>query len=509
MPDRRILHLSSHQIACFLWQGGMVHADGSFENTAEGIAGFSRYVAEHENSVFTLVINLAEEGFLQETIPFLQKRDREAVIARKLSQLFYATTYSTAVSLGFEKTQRKDERLLFAALTASTTIDPWVAALGDARVPIAGILSLPFLGENLLKKLKVEDERCILLTAQDQSIRETYFERGRLHFSRLSPLANTSIGGMAQGFATEAVKLQQYLLSQRLISRNQVLRAIVVAHPQALPTIEASCISTESLAFQIVNSEECSRLCGLKNAPINSHIDALMAHLAVSTTSKAQFAKETLRHDYRVWQLRNGLIGVAAAMAVACTLFASKELYSAYRLNSEAEAVMQQASEARIRYEDIRRTFPPIPTTNETLRQVIDRYVELERDGGASPEGFYHDLGAALNQSPRIDVESITWKSGTAASADRTLQAASPSPNSQSAQISGTVNVGRRATPRQALTVFDQFVAALRANQSLEVKIIQRPFDIDSSKALKGAGETTVDSGKRPFALEITRRTQR
>ena len=61
------------------------------------------------------------------------------------------------------------------------------------------------------QKLKIEDERCILLTLQDQTIRETFYERGRLHFSRLSPLANTSIGGIAQGFATEAIKLQQYL----------------------------------------------------------------------------------------------------------------------------------------------------------------------------------------------------------------------------------------------------------------------------------------------------------
>lgn len=49
---------------------------------------------------------------------------------------------------------------------------------------------------------------------QDQSIRQSYFEKGELHFSRLTPLQNSSISGIAQTFSAEAVKLQQYLSSQ-------------------------------------------------------------------------------------------------------------------------------------------------------------------------------------------------------------------------------------------------------------------------------------------------------
>ncbi len=504
MTERRILHLGPHQLACYVWQGGSVRGEGVFENNPEGIAAYNDYLATNANSVFTLLVNIAEESFQLETIPFLQANDRKAVIARKLSQLFYTTPYTAAFSLGYEKTRRKDERLLLAALTAPSALDPWVSGLRDARVALAGIHSLPFLGEALLKKLKVADERCILLTLQDQTIRETFYERGRLHFSRLSPLANTSIGGIAQGFATEAVKLQQYLLSQRLIARNQPLRAIVIAHPQAMAAVEASCLNTESLTFEFVGTDTCSSSVGLKTPPGDSHVEALLAHLAVSAAPAIQFAKETLRHDYRIWQIRNALYGFGAVILLGCTLFAAKEFYSTYSLNSEAESVAQRAQEARHRYEEIRSTFPPVPTNNETLRQIIDRYAELERGGGSSPETFYRELSAALGRSPNVDVDAIAWKSGGGAPA--TSGGVTLPTGNQTAAVRGTISLGAKATPRQTLAAFDQFVADLRANPALEVKVSQQPFDIDSGKSLKSGAEISGDAGVRPYALEITRR---
>ncbi|MBK9446083.1 MAG: hypothetical protein IPO00_08285 [Betaproteobacteria bacterium] len=506
MPERRILYLSTHQMAAFHWQGGTVRAEGSFELSPSGFDAFGAYVAAHPKSIFTLLVNLAEEGFQLETIPFLQGNDRSTVITRKLSQLFYTTPYTASISLGHEKTRRKDEKLLLAALTGQAALDPWVSALRDARAAIAGIYSLPFLGEVLLKKLKIADEHCILLTLQDQTIRETYFERGKLHFSRLSPLTHTSIGGIAQAFATEAVKLQQYLLSQRLIARNQSLRAIVVAHPQAMQAVETSCISTELLAFHIASTDECSGLVGLKTAPTTSHADTIFSHIVAATPPVAQFAKPALRRDYRLWQVRNALLGFGAAVLLTCALFAAKQFYGTYTLSSEAEAISAQAMDARQRYEEIARTFPVIPTSNETLRQIMNRYAELESNG-ASPELLYREISAALSSAPAVDIGTIEWRTAGAASTTGNQPAAALSDSSgQTALIRGTLNLGTRATPRQILQAFQQFVDTLSANPALQVQVIQQPFDVDSGKALRSGNDGTADTGARPFALEITRR---
>ena len=479
-----------------------------FEATPQGMVAFADYIAAHSKSIYSLLANIAEEGFQLDTIPFLQRGDRSAVISRKLAQLFHGTPYTAAASLGYEKTRRKDERLLLAALTAPTVLDPWLTVLRDARAVLTGIHSLPFLGETLLQKLKIGDDHCILLTVQDQSIRETYFERGKIHFSRLSPLANTSIGGIAQAFASEALKLQQYLLSQRQIARNQSLRAVIVAHPQAMAAVETSCIGTEALAFTILGTDHCCREIGLKTPPADSHADALFAHLVASTKSAIQFAPESLRHDYRLHQVRNALYGVGAVALAACLLFAGKQLFGTYQLDSEAEAIAAQAESARLRYDDIARTFPPIPTSNETLRQIMNRYAELDSEG-TSPERMYRDISAAMAASPAIEIDAIDWKAANADTGSPATNipagaaARGPTP---SAQLRGTVDLGARATPRQILAAFQAFVTTLEANKTLEVRVTQQPFDIDSGKSLRSGSEILAETTARPFTLEILRR---
>lgn len=506
MNERRILLLSTHQLAAYVWQGGNVRLEGTFENTPPGIAAFSDYLHANASSTYQLLVNLPEEGFQVETIPFLQGKDRQSIVSRKLSQLFYTTPFTAATSLGFEKTRRKDERLLLSAITGAAQLEPWTQALSATRVALAGIYSLPFLGAPLLKKLKITDERCVLLTLQDQSIRETYFEKGELHFSRLSPLLNTSIAGIAQTFASEALKLQQYLLSQRMVARNQPLRVIVIAHPQARKAVETSCISTETLHFDIIGTDDCATRIGLKTPPADSHADMICAHLLAAAAPRTQYAPEPLLHAYRLLQLRRGLIGIGAVLLAGCLLFAGRQFHAAYDHASDASAIEAEATSARQRYDDITRTFPAIPANNETLRWIVSRYQELE-SGGTSPEPLYRDISAALAHAPAIDLEAVEWKSG-GQNAATTAQAngVSGTPGPQTAQVRGTINLGSKATPRQVLATFQQFVDALSANPLLIVKVTQQPFDIESGKALRSSADGAAETAVRPFTLQISRK---
>ncbi len=514
MNERRVLILSPHQLSAFVWKGGEVRSEAGFENSPAGLAAFRDYLQARGNSVFQLLVNIAEEGFQLETIPFLQGKDRQSVLTRKLSQLFYTTPFTAATSLGFEKTRRKDERLLLSAITGAAVIEPWTQLLRETRVALSGIHSLPFVGATLLRKLGIGDECCVLLTQQDQTIRETYFEKGALHFSRLSPLTNTSIAGIAQSFASEALKLQQYLLSQRMVARNQPLKVVVIAHPLAMKAVETSCISTETLQFDIFGSDACAAKIGLKTPPPDSHAEAIFVHLLATSAPRTQYAPEPLLHDYRLLQIRRALLGAGTIALVACLLFTGRQWHRTFDEVAQAQVIEAEALTARQRYEDIARTFPAIPANNETLRWIIARQQELER-GGTSPEPLYRDLSAALGKVPAVDLDAIEWKSGNVPASPNgsgapaaALAGANAGPGPQSAAVRGTVNLGGKATPRQVLATFNQFVEALAANPRLTVKVTQQPFDIESGKALKSSADSTAETASRPFALLITRKDE-
>lgn len=510
MKTSRLLYLSAYQMTAFRWHSGKLTSEGLFAATEGGHQQFAAYLAQHRKSVFAILANVSEEGFQIETIPFLQGSDRQAIIRRKLGQLFFNAGLTASLSLGYEKSKRKDERIMLAALTNNDFFTPWIKAIDGAGVALAGIYSLPLLAPSLLKKLRFVEEQCLLLTVQDQSIRQSYFEKGELHFSRLTPLQNSSIGGIAQTFASETHKLQQYLASQRLIGRSQPITAHILVHPGALKTVQNSCISTETIHFNILSIEDCAKKTGLKTLPPDTHCEQLFLNLLVSDPPRIQFANDDQRHNYHLVKIRSALHGLGALVLLGCLLFSVKLMYETFSISQETEKFRSEAGVSRQRYNDIVKTFPPIPTNNETLRRVIDRFVELDRNS-ATPNSLYHEISRALQAAPSAEIESIDWKvggvdTGAVKSVGQSSVAIAVPSDSESVVVRGTLKLGLNANARQMLGAFNYLIDALKANPKLKVDVLQRPFDIESGKSLKG-GDTTVEDNKpRSFILQITRK---
>lgn len=512
MRPQRLLYLSTHQMAAYHWRKGTLACEATFSPTDAGLQQFARYLAENPASVFSLLVNVAEEGFHLETIPYLRGADRRTVIRRKLAQTFFNTPLATAISLGHEKSRRKDERLLLAALSSPAFLQPWLDGIRAADAALSGIFSLPLLVPSLLRKLHIPPEPCLLLSVQDQSIRQSFFEKGELHFSRLTPLQHSSIGGIAQAFAAEAVKLQQYLSSQRLIGRGQAITAHILAHPGAFKAIENSCVDTPAVRFNILDITECARRTGLKTVPQDTHAESLFLHLLVADPPGVQFAGADLRHSFRIVQIRSLLQGAGAMALAACLLLSGKYLFDAHQVAQDTEALHAEAVLARQRYGDIVKTFPSVPTDNETLKRVIDRYLAQERRS-TTPAGLYREVSQALQAEPSIEIDRLEWRIGgadpdAAGSGSQGANVRAVPEDSESIAVRGTLRLGPNATTRQLLAAFGRFVEALRANANLQVDILQQPLDIASGTSLRGGDTVREEEKPRDFGLLVTRRIE-
>ena len=221
MTPRRLLLLEANHLAAYHWQGGHLHVEGDFAADAPGLEAFGEYLKRHDNSLFTLLADVAEEGFQIEDIPRVQGRDKAAIISRRLGQYFYGSPYTTALSLGRETTGRKDEKMLFAGLTRPPQIDPWLTVLKETGSQLTALHSAPFLVTELYKGLDLSGGRHLLLTIGKGGLRQTYFENGQFRFSRLTPLVLGSVDEIALACATEAEKIYQYLVGQRLLERGR------------------------------------------------------------------------------------------------------------------------------------------------------------------------------------------------------------------------------------------------------------------------------------------------
>ncbi len=509
MRCRRLIYFGAQQVRAFHWQAGVLTDEGAFDASEAGQQRFASYLSGNPKSIFMILANVSDEGFHSETIPFLRGADRQAIITRKLGQQFFNAKLTTSISLGHEKSRRKDERILLAALTNNEFFAPWLLTMARVGAPLAGIYSLPLLGPLLARKLGIPDERCLLLTIQDQSIRQSYLEKGELHFSRLTPLQNGSNESMAKTFASESRKLQQYLVSQRLLGRQQPITAYLLVHAAAREVVESHCVDSTTLAFAILDMEDCAHWCKLKTLPIDTRCEPLFLHLLATRPPRTQFASDTQRHDYHLWLLRSALRSTGAVLLLGSLLWTGKQIYDAHHLHQEVDIIQAEAALSRQRYDQILKTFPPIPTSNENLRRVINRYLELEK-GSGSPMYLWREISRALQDATAVELDGIEWKVA-AAQAPRTAASADaqhhepPPADSEVAVVRGTLRLGPDSHPRQVLAVFNHLLDTLKRNPQLQVEVLQQPFDVESGKALKSGEAAIEDRQPRSFKLQIRR----
>jgi hypothetical protein len=504
----RLLYLNTHRLSAYAWQRGTLQSEGVFDYDDEGLGRFVDYLGKHGNRPLSLLANVAEEGHALESIPFLRGSDRQTLITRKIGQNFLGTSLTAIVSLGYEKTQRKNEKLLISALTNPAHFEPWLRRISDAEVPLAGIYTIAQLGGQLLQKLGHEQKRCLLLTVQDHTIRETYLVDGHAHFSRMAPLNDSSIAGIASAFAAESGKLHQYLVGQRLIGRDESLPAFIVAHPQTIPAIENACPEHGPLNFTLIDSHDAARKLKLHTLPIDNRCDLLFLHLLATARPGQQFASAAHRHHFHLSQIRYGLIAAGLIALLGGTLFAAKATVDAQNLRAEASEQASSAADLNRRYQEISATFPQLGVDNDTLRRLTNRYGDLVAQQRQPIQG-YRMVSKVLDRMPAIVLEGIDWQNGQNARPGPAPAGVSQASVNRRGEpeiitVRGAIRL-ERATPRQTLAVFDQFVDALRADPANTVKVQQRPFDIESGQALRGGDGQDEEVQPRQFAVEIVR----
>lgn len=468
MPASQVLCLAAGGLAAWRFARGAPTV-ARFGADDEGLRRFAEHLRAHRRDRFTLLANLADEEFRIETLPALRGSDRAAVIARRLAQAFPGTPHVGCQSLGHERTRRREERVLLAALTAPERLAPWLAALRDAGAAVAGIQSLPFVAPRLLARIAPGDAATLLFTLQDDSLRESLVARGRLVFSRLVPLADDDADPLAR-IAAEAPALQRYLVGRGLLAGDGAPRLVAVVHPEHLRVRRGM-----PAGLVLVAADDCARRAGLRDAPADDRIDAVHARLAIAVRRPVQFADPALRRGDRQRRLAHALRLTGAAALAAGVIFAGRQHLAAQDLDAAAASLRADAESLRQRAATRAAGRPPLPAERAALHRIVERHDALRREL-ATPAAFYRDLGRILAQAPAIALDAIDWQAATADAGE-------------SATLRGTVDADAAAG------AFDDLLAAIGGDPTLTVRVERRPQPGDGNADGRG------------FVLHIVRRS--
>lgn len=519
LRKQRLLYLTADRLRAYSLSRGKLVAEGAFERNDAGLAAFSAYLAGTRN-LYYLVIDVVEEDFHQDVIPHMGRRDRRQVLSRKLAQRYRDTSLTLSLSLGYDKGERRNERVLYASFSNTQQFQPWLAALAKSEVRLVGVYSTALLAPALIKRAGLKAPRCLLVSVQQTGLRQTYVEDGKIRFSRVGRLNREDTESVAATCAAESARLQQYLVTTRqLPTANTPIDVMVLAPERFSAALGAACRSTETLHFNLVSAETQCRTGSLSSFPAETPCDALFLHTAAISAPAEQFAQDQHRHYYRLWQFGKGLYAAGAAALAAGLLYAGADLIGAYSLNQQIQIDKTRFDSLSAEYARVNATFPQTPTSTENLKETIKQYRILQAQT-ISPAHLLLETSKVLAAYPQVEIDRIEWhvgKQGAERPGAKAAPTAAPTAAAPAldlgyelATISARV-VGARRTDVRAITdMATGFIDAFKKVPQLQVSGVNMPFDTSAEDTFKGdVGSERAIAEDARFALTIGRRLGR
>ena len=489
MTRRCVLFLDSEGLAAWFWRGGWLERGPDFSPDEEGFGAFETWLAMQSGTHFTLLADCVEEGFQFETIPYVVGRDRAALLSRKLAQLFYGSPYVSSVSLGRERGGRRDERMLFVALTRPAQLEPWMERLRAADVVIVGITTTALLISATLRQSLRVLPRVLTVCRTATGIRQTLFEDGRLRFSRLAVLPPNG-PNWTESVLFEVQKTYQYLVAQRSIARNSTLSVVVLANAVEHAALRAACGDNELFSFSLLDLGDRERGLGLRTPSHESDATLLLAHLAARDTGTVQLAPSRDRHSYRWWLAQRTTLAVGVIGLILSMLIALRTEIDTRALDQASDEIRLDTQARQLRYERLLSTMPRLPASVESIQGVVRELDEIAVLG-RGPGPALVRISRVLNRHPEIDLQRLEWSlpdriladvgQAGAKSADKAPQIGSI------AVLTARLSTSTPLSQRETVEAVNQILEDMRREGAIDATVLRLPFDYGSDRTLRSA----------------------
>ena len=509
---KRLLFFPGHRILAYEWDGSGFRRIEAFEPDDAGRAAFRRWLDEAPRTPVQMLIDVIEEEFHLDHVPHVFARERAHLYQRTVRRHFRASEFTYITRQGRSREGRRDDRVLIAGLTNPDLLHTWLAVLAEARVPLKGIHSLPLVGEYLLPYLGAERSERVLVVSQQvpSTLRQSYYERGRLRFSRLVPGRYEGMDEYADFVHEELHRTLHFLENQRFRGQGKPVDTYVLADTGAHEALRRRLAGSGAMNCHLVALDALAGRLGDRGPATGPYADTIFGQLLLRRRRPANhYGLARLRRFFFVERARVGLrvlagAAVLAALAVAGAAWLQGRVY-------ERAVVEAEARETRFErlYEQRLSQLDEFAYRAVDVKNAVDLMATVADEARRTPETAMDALGGVLADHPGLTLERLQWSRSPAAAgaaergstrAQRAGEGATPV-----VQLAGHVT-GVGDSYREAINRFEAFVAELRAAGFTGVRVERAPFDLEPSTGVSGDSGTTAGEGadeRADFALRL------
>ena len=407
---KHFLYLTNDKLVALIWKGGSIVERDVFNSTELETPAFTEYIDKHRDISTYVVTDLIEEDFRVDTVPHLRGSDRDAVLGRKLSQLYRASPFRHGIIQGREAEGRRDDKVLYHAVTNPELLKPLLAVLDRAEVPLEGIYSSAVLSGKLLSALNAFFQHTLLVTiVPDFGLRQTYFQNKQIKFSRLTPIIFDDGQPVGQLIAAETSRTWQYLDSLRFFASGETLEVSILIHARDRQMVADAIRTYPLIQYRFLDIDEVAEKLKLKPAPVSSHAEELLVHLYAQGRIEDHFATPEQRRYGIFKRARFGLFALTAGILAACTVGAGFNLYQASRVSNEIDRSTDMTKPLQAEYRAVVNEISKQTAASETVRDASGFFVQYIRPAPASPGDFVRDFSQVFAEFPKIQLLQLVW----------------------------------------------------------------------------------------------------
>lgn len=503
---RRAIFLSSDKLAVYHWDNGKLGSSYLFDVSPDGQQYFDRYLKETGRISTWFLVDLVEEEFRHDKIPHVFGADRVAVIARKKARLFRDTPYFYADVQERETEGRRDDHVLFMALTNPDLLAPWLEIIHLNKIPLAGIYSVPQITKTLLDQLPEPVDHMLVVSLHSISgLRQSFYLKKQLKISRLVDLPRFGTQPYAPIIHEEVEVLRRYLNSMRLVDIDKPLHVYYLTETKLLSDIKKRSENIPSIKNIYINSTLLGQQLGLGRDITTPFSDEIFIYQLLKEKPANYYAQKEETRYYQMQKMGRAMYAASLCLIIAGLIWGGFNFLNAIVYKQQAEIAAKKTDFYSARYQLAREKLPATPVSPEDLKVVVDIANTLNKYK-ENPFDMFKVISEGMDKFPQIKLDSMNW----AASSNPNMKIDDNSTTSNQGVLGvsniETVDTGfdyyqiasikGHISPfdgnyRAALDTINQFAESLRSLESVHnVSIVTLPLDISSDASLQGASDS-------------------
>lgn len=406
MTGKFIFYLTAERFSAYSWQNGRLMDEHVFTNDAAGHERFSEYLPRVGKKPAYLLVDLVEEDYRFDRVPHLIGPERTALFNRKLEQHYRNSPFRHALVQGRHEDGRRDDQVLFSALTNPELITPWIELMLAQSVAIAGVYSAALIAKQLLKGFP--SHHLLLITWQKHAgLRQTYFQTSNLSFSRLTPLAHGD--NLVDKIVAESARTLQYLNSLSLLPPDRPLEVCILCGNRDRQELQGRLSSTPSLRYVFRDVRETAHnLDPTGEAPGDSDATLLLLQMLGRSPLPNQYAAPDHTHYFSLLKIRQFMNRLSLVVGLLAALTGAFYLWSANQMERRIDELTNQTRSFDVSYRRIAQDFPPAPTSAANMQAAVELAGKLAALT-ADPQRALKLVGHALEAFPAIQLNGLTW----------------------------------------------------------------------------------------------------